>query len=262
MNHISAASALLIDHLVKNYEGRPAVSDVSFAVQPGEIFGFLGPNGAGKTTTIGCIAGLVTFGGGRIAVFGHDVVREYRLARRLIGLSPQDYNFDIFRTPWEVLLYNAGFFGVSIKAAKERAEELLTKFALWEHRQKPVNQLSGGMKRRLTLARALVHRPKLLILDEPTAGVDLELRLSLWRDLQEIKNSGTTILLTTHYLEEAERLCGRVAIIHHGRLVVVEKTDELMRQHGDKTLEEIFLSLTSVDGARPAGVYVTPPEEL
>lgn len=254
--------ALTVDHLVKDYNGEPAVADVSFAIEPGEFFGFLGPNGAGKTTTIGCITGLVTFTGGMIEVFGHNVVRDYRSARALVGLSPQDFNFDIFRTSWEVLTYNAGFFGVPAKEAKKRAEELLTRFALWEHRLKPVNQLSGGMKRRLTLARALIHRPRLLILDEPTAGVDLELRLSLWRDLKEIQAQGTTILLTTHYLEEAERLCERVAIINKGRLVVTEKTDELRRQHGDKKLEEIFLGLTAADGAGVPAPRVTPPEEL
>src|SRR3989338_11421817 len=245
MNNGGAKTALFVNHLVKSYHDSPAVADVSFSVASGEFFGFLGPNGAGKTTTIGCISGLVTFDAGRIEVFGHDVVGDYRAARKLVGLSPQDFNFDIFRTPWEILTYNAGFFGVPAKESKKRAEELLTRFALWEHRFKPVNQLSGGMKRRLTLARALIHRPRLLILDEPTAGVDLELRLSLWRDLKEIQAQGTTILLTTHYLEEAERLCERLAIINKGELVVVERTDELMRQHGDKKLEEIFLSLTS-----------------
>ena len=253
--------ALVVDHLVKKYNGEPAVADVSFSVAAGELFGFLGPNGAGKTTTIGCIAGLVTFTGGSISVFGNDVVRDYRAARGLIGLSPQDYNFDIFRNPWEILIYNAGFFGVPKQEAKQRAEELLRKFALWEHRAKPVNQLSGGMKRRLTLARALIHRPRLLILDEPTAGVDLELRLSLWRDLKDIQAQGTTILLTTHYLEEAERLCQRVAIINKGKLVVVANTSDLMRQHGDKKLEEIFLSLTS-DTASVLVPVVTPPAEI
>jgi len=255
-------SALTVDHLVKQYDGEPAVAGVSFDVQPGEFFGFLGPNGAGKTTTIGCISGLITFDAGRIEVFGHDVVGDYRAARKLVGLSPQDFNFDIFRTPWEILTYNAGFFGVPAKESKKRAEELLTRFALWEHRFKPVSQLSGGMKRRLTLARALIHHPRLLILDEPTAGVDLELRLSLWRDLKEIQAQGTTILLTTHYLEEAERLCERLAIINKGELVVVERTDELRRQHGDKRLEEIFLSLTAADGAGVPAPLATPPEEL
>lgn len=255
----SAGPALAVNHLVKNYRGQPAVADISFAIQPGEFFGFLGPNGAGKTTTIGCIAGLINFDNGQISVFGYDVVHDYRRARRQIGLSPQDFNFDIFRTPWEILVYNAGFFGMPQGQAKERAKELLHKFALWEHRAKPVNQLSGGMKRRLTLARALLHEPRLLILDEPTAGVDLELRLSLWRDLRDIQAQGTTIVLTTHYLEEAEQLCQRVAIMNKGKLLVVEKTDELKKQHGDKKLEDIFLSLTSDSVAAP---IVTPPVEI
>ena len=244
-------SALTVDHLVKQYDGEPAVAGVSFDVQPGEFFGFLGPNGAGKTTTISCITGLSTITSGSIEVFGHDVARDYKAARRLIGLAPQDYNFEIFRTPYEILLYNAGYFGIRPRQAKVRAAELLERFSLTKHQSKPVNKLSGGMKRRLTLARALIHEPKLLILDEPTAGVDLELRLSLWKDLKDIQSKGTTILLTTHYLEEAERLCDRVAIIHLGKLIVVEGTEELRRQHNDQKLEDIFLKLTQSSAVNP-----------
>jgi ABC-2 type transport system ATP-binding protein len=255
------APALAIRGLSKRYGAQLAVDDISLEVAPGELFGFLGPNGAGKTTTISCVTGLATPDRGEISVFGHDAVADYRAARRLVGLSPQDYNFDIFRTAWEVLTYNAGFFGLPPRRAAARAEELLGRFGLSEHRQKPVNQLSGGMKRRLTLARALVHSPRLLILDEPTAGVDLELRRFLWDELRRLRQAGTTIVLTTHYLEEAEQLCERVAIIHQGRLAVVERTDELKRQHGDKKLEDIFLALTAGDGAA-AALAVTPPEEL
>ncbi len=238
-------AALSIQHLVKRYGSSTAVDDISLEVNEGEFFAFLGPNGAGKTTTINCITGLATISSGTVEVFGHNVDTDYRAARRLIGLAPQDYNFDIFRTPWEVLLYNAGYFGIPSRQAKLRVEELLKRFALWEHRRKPVVQLSGGMKRRLTLARALIHQPKLLILDEPTAGVDIELRQSLWKDLKEIQSQGTTIMLTTHYLEEAEKLCERVAIVNKGKLVVLERTAELIREHGDKKLEDIFLSLTA-----------------
>lgn len=240
-------SALEIRQLTKRYGDQIAVNNISLTVAPGELFGFLGPNGAGKTTTIGCVTGLVTYQSGQVSVFGHDVVRDYRTARSLIGLSPQDFNFDIFRTPWEILTYNAGFFGVPKKEAARRAETLLDRFGLSAHRAKPFNQLSGGMKRRLSLARALIHEPKLLILDEPTAGVDVELRHMLWSELKTIKANGTTILLTTHYLEEAEKLCERVAIIHQGKLVVIERTEELIKQHGDQTLEDIFLQLTSQD---------------
>lgn len=239
--------ALAVDHLVKRYNSELAVDDISFTIKPGEFFGFLGPNGAGKTTTISCITGLANITAGNINVFDHNVVTDYRAARASIGLAPQDYNFEIFRTPWESLIINAGYFGIGLREAKKRAEELLNRFALFEHRKKPINQLSGGMKRRLTLARALIHRPKLLILDEPTAGVDLELRLSLWNELKEIQKQGTTILLTTHYLEEAEKLCERVGIIHHGKLLLVERVDELRRQNNDKKLEEIFLELTATN---------------
>lgn len=238
-------NALSIKNLHKSYNGNEVVKGVSFDIKEGEFFGFLGPNGAGKTTTIGCITGLVTFPKGKITVFGKDVVDEYRDARKLIGLSPQDFNFDFFRTPWEVLNVNAGFFGLRRDQRKKRTEELLLRFALWEHRFKPFNQLSGGMKRRLTLARALIHKPKLLILDEPTAGVDVELRLSLWKELKNIQKEGVTILLTTHYLEEAERLCERIAIIHKGEILLIEETAKLLKQSGKK-LEEIFLDLTSL----------------
>lgn len=239
--------ALSIKNLHKSYNGVKVVNDISLTIQEGEFFGFLGPNGAGKTTTIGCIAGLVTFSEGNIEVFGKNVLSEYRDARKLVGLSPQDFNVDIFRTCWEVLTYNAGYFGIQGAQAKTRATELLMRFGLWEHRNKPFNQLSGGMKRRLTLARALIHKPRLLILDEPTAGVDVELRISLWKELKNVQKEGVTIFLTTHYLEEAERLCERIAIINKGKILLNEKTKKILRQHGDKKLEEIFIDLTSTN---------------
>lgn len=238
--------ALSIKNLHKSYNDTEVVKGVSLAIEEGEFFGFLGPNGAGKTTTIGCATGLVTFSEGTIHVFGKDVVKDYRQARKLVGLSPQDFNIDFFRTPWEVLTYNAGYFGIAPVEAKKRAEELLMRFGLWGDRAKPFNQLSGGMKRRLTLARALVHKPKLVILDEPTAGVDVELRLSLWQELKNIQKEGVTILLTTHYLEEAERLCEKIAIIHKGKILLFEETGKLLKQHREKKLEEIFLDLTKV----------------
>lgn len=244
--------ALVVEHLQKRYGQQLAVDDISFSIRRGEFFGFLGPNGAGKTTTIGCITGLVTLTSGTITVFGHDVGSEYRQARAAIGLSPQDFNFDIFRTASEVLTYNAGFFGLSAPKARARAEDLLTRFGLQEYRNKPVNQLSGGTKRRLSIARALVHEPQLIILDEPTAGVDAELRRTLWRELKEIQKNGVTILLTTHYLEEAERLCERVAIINHGQLLLIEPTQELIRRHGDQKLEDIFLMLTGAAATEQA----------
>lgn len=236
-------SALKITNLQKIYGQKMAVNNINLEIQPGEFFGFLGPNGAGKTTTIGCVSGLVTPTAGEITVFGKNVVTEYREARSLVGLSPQEFNIDFFRHSWETLLNNAGYFGVSRGAAEKRAEELLRRFSLWEHRLKPFNQLSGGMKRRLILARALMHNPKLLILDEPTAGVDVELRLSLWKELKEIQKSGVTILLTTHYLEEAEKLCERIAIINQGQIVRLDETVNYV--NAGQTLEEVYLSLTN-----------------
>ncbi|MFA7286330.1 MAG: ABC transporter ATP-binding protein [Patescibacteria group bacterium] len=240
-------SALVVTNLQKSYNGVPAVNDVSFSIAEGEFFGFLGPNGAGKTTTIGCIAGLVTPDSGSITVFSQDVVTNYRAARALVGLSPQEFNVDIFRYPLETLISNGGYFGITEGAAKLRAETLLKRFDLWEQRMKPFQSLSGGMKRRVLLARALMHKPKLLILDEPTAGVDVEMRHWLWQELKDIQAQGTTILLTTHYLEEAERLCERVAIIDHGKIVLMEKTAELLAKEGHKKLEEIYLDLTRTE---------------
>lgn len=236
--------ALSIKNLHKSYGEAEVVKGISLDIKEGEFFGFLGPNGAGKTTTIGSVTGLVTFDEGTIHVFGKDVQKEYKEARKLIGLSPQDFTIDIFRTPWETLTFNAGYFGIPRAQAKRRTEELLLRFGLWEHRSKSFNQLSGGMKRRVMLARALIHKPKLLILDEPTAGVDVELRLSLWQELKAIQKEGVTILLTTHYLEEAERLCERIAIIHKGKILLDEKTKILLERQGKKKLEEIFIDLT------------------
>ena len=220
-----------------------AVDGLSLDVAQGEFFGFLGPNGAGKTTTINAIVGLATIQGGSVEVFGHDVVREFRDARRLIGLSPQEYNFDRFLTIEEILMFQAGYYGVPAREAKQRASELLERFALTDKRRATPLQLSGGMKRRLTLARALVHRPRLLILDEPTAGMDVELRLELWDFLRAINADGMTIVMTSHYLEEVELLCERVGIINEGRLVALEDKNTLLASHGDASLQDVFLSL-------------------
>jgi ABC-2 type transport system ATP-binding protein len=220
-----------------------AVDDLSLDVAQGEFFGFLGPNGAGKTTTINAIVGLATFQSGSIEVFGHDVVSEFRETRSSIGLSPQEYNFDRFLTIEEILVFQAGYFGVPAREAKRRAAELLDRFELTDKRRATPLQLSGGMKRRLTLARALVHRPRLLILDEPTSGMDVELRLELWDFLRSINADGMTILMTSHYLEEVELLCQRVGIIDAGRLVALEDKTALMASHGSASLQDIFLSL-------------------
>ena len=233
--------ALKVDKLVKRYGDFTAVDGISFQVQEGEFFGLLGPNGAGKTTTINAIVGLAKITGGSISLFGYDVVRDWRAARRQVGLAPQEYNFDRYLNIRDVLIFQAGYYGLRGKAVAERADMLLERFDLASKAKQPYIKLSGGMKRRLTLARALIHEPRLVILDEPTAGVDVELRLELWSLLRELNTNGTTIILTTHYLEEAEALCDRIGIIQSGKLVALERTQQLV---GDGSLQDVFLELT------------------
>src|SRR6201985_2952174 len=213
-------AALNISHLRKVYRrGTVAVEDLSMTIAEGDFFGFLGPNGAGKSTTIHCITGIATITSGLVEVFGIDAVKNYREARRLIGLSPQEFNVDQFATPRQIVDWMGGYFGMSAAERKSRTDMLIERFDLTEHAKKSFRELSGGLKRRVILARALVHDPKLLILDEPTAGVDVELRLELWRYLQELNKEGKTILLTSHYLEEIERLTRTIAIIAGGKIV-------------------------------------------
>jgi ABC-2 type transport system ATP-binding protein len=239
----TSPSALSVRHLTKRYGNTTAVDDLSFDVAPGEFFGFLGPNGAGKTTTINAVVGLATFQSGSIEVFGNDVVRAFRAARSLVGLSPQEFNFDRYLTVEEILLYQGGYYGMRLSEAKPRAKELLDQFELSEKRKAVAQELSGGMKRRLSLARALMHKPQLLILDEPTAGLDVELRLELWDFLRMINASGMTIVMTSHYLEEVELLCNRIGIIDNGRLVALENKEALMAHHGMGSLQDVFLEL-------------------
>jgi ABC-2 type transport system ATP-binding protein len=210
-------------------------------VQAGEFFGFLGPNGAGKTTTINAIVGLARTNAGTIRIFGHDNRVQWREARRLIGLSPQEYNFDRYLSIRDVLIFAAGYYGLRGKAVSERADVLLERFGLTGHAHLEYTKLSGGQKRRLSLARALMHSPKLLILDEPTAGVDVELRIELWQWLRALNEDGLTIFLTTHYLEEAEELCKRIAIIRAGRIVTEKPTEELIADGA--SLQDVFLEL-------------------
>ena len=233
--------ALRIDHLVKRYGSFTAVDDISFDVPEGEFFGLLGPNGAGKTTTINSIVGLSRITSGSIQLFGLDVVKDWRATRRLVGLAPQEYNFDRYLNIRDILIYQAGYYGLHGKAIQQRADELLERFDLTSKAKQVYTRLSGGMKRRLTIARALMFEPRLLILDEPTAGVDVELRLELWAFLRELNREGTTIILTTHYLEEAEELCSRIGIIEAGKLVALETTRKLV---GERTLQDVFLELT------------------
>jgi ABC-2 type transport system ATP-binding protein len=217
------------------------VDGISLRVAAGEFFGLLGPNGAGKTTTINAIVGLARRTSGSIRIFGYDNEREWREARRLIGLSPQEFNFDRYLSLRDVLIYSAGYYGLRGKEVAQRADVLLERFDLTSHAHLEYTKVSGGQKRRLSLARALIHEPKLLILDEPTAGVDVELRLELWAWLRRLNADGLTIFLTTHYLEEAEELCQRIAIIRRGRIVTDQPTEELVAQGA--SLQDVFLEL-------------------
>jgi ABC-2 type transport system ATP-binding protein len=237
-------TALEITDLVKRYPtGTEALKCVSLEIEAGVFFGLLGPNGAGKSTLIHCATGLAQPTAGDIRVFGHDAVRHYQEARMLVGLAPQELNLDWFLTVEESLDYHGGYFGMSKKERRERAKDLLGIFSLTEKKDERTRTLSGGMKRRLVLARALMHRPKLLILDEPTAGVDVELRLELWHYVQMINGEGTTILLTTHYLEEAEQLCSKIAFINDGRIAAQGTSQELAGEFGVSSLEDAYLEL-------------------
>ena len=220
--------ALSIKNLHKSYLNVKAVDGISLDIEEGDFFGFLGPNGAGKTTTINCVIGLANFNHGKIEVFGKDIKKDYREARRLIGISPQEYNFDPYLNIMDVLLYQAGYYGISKKDAMPRVKELLKRFNLDWKTEVDFRKLSGGMKRRLTLARSLVHEPKLLILDEPTAGVDVELRLEIHRYLKELNEKGVTILLTSHYIEEVEKLCNKICIINNGKIIANDNTKNLV----------------------------------
>jgi ABC-2 type transport system ATP-binding protein len=236
--------ALEIEGLEKRYPtGVEALRGVSLRIAPGELFGLLGPNGAGKSTLIHCTTGLAQPTGGSIQVFGHDALADYGEARQAVGLAPQELNLDWFLTAEETLDYHAGYFGMPKRQRRERTRELLETFSLTEKRDERTRTLSGGMKRRLILARAMMHRPRLLILDEPTAGVDVELRLELWHYVQRIKEEGTTIMLTTHYIEEAEQLCDRIAFINQGRIVGEGTSGELAARYGAANLEDAYLAL-------------------
>jgi ABC-2 type transport system ATP-binding protein len=236
--------ALRITDLVKRYPtGTEALKGVSLDIEPGEFWGLLGPNGAGKSTLIHCTTGLATPTAGEIEVFGHDAIVHYEEARLAVGLAPQELNLDWFLTVAETLDYHGAYFGMPRKERRERAEELLEAFSLSDKRDERTRTLSGGMKRRLVLARALMHRPRLLILDEPTAGVDVELRLELWHYVQRINAEGTTILLTTHYLEEAEQLCDRIAFINQGEIMACGTNAELAAEFGVASLEDAYLAL-------------------
>ncbi len=233
---------LQIENFTKKYGEKVAVDNLSLSIKRGMFFGLLGPNGAGKSTTIKCITGIGKITSGKILVDGLDVEEDYKEARGKVGLSPQDFNVDFFGTCEKILDYMAGYYGIPASIRKERIEALLTRFELQEHRKKTFDKLSGGLKRRLVLARALVNEPPLLILDEPTAGIDVEQRRALWGYLRELNTNGTTIILTSHYLEEVEALCTDIAIINHGKIVAQGTKEEFIKD--GSSLEQKYLEIT------------------
>tara|TARA_R100000750_G_scaffold59067_4_gene47227 strand:+ start:898 stop:1830 length:933 start_codon:yes stop_codon:yes gene_type:complete len=237
-------SALTIRNLTKTYaNGVQALKGIDLEVKKGDFFALLGPNGAGKSTTIGVISSLVNKTGGDVSIFGYSLDTQRSLAKKQIGVVPQEFNFNQFEKVFDIVVTQAGFYGIPAPLARERAEKYLRQLGLWDKRDKQSRTLSGGMKRRLMIARALVHEPELLILDEPTAGVDIELRRSMWDFLTSLNEQGKTIILTTHYLEEAESLCRHIAIIDHG--IIAENTDM------KSLLEQLQVETFVLDLARP-----------
>lgn len=238
------SAALSIRNLTKVYNNKlEALKGISLDVMPGDFFAVLGPNGAGKSTTIGIISSLVRKTAGEVKIFGVDIDADFSQAKKFLGVVPQEFNFNLFEKVEDIILQQAGYYGLSREYAKSQTEKYLKKLNLWDKRKAPARTLSGGMKRRLMVARALVHEPKLLILDEPTAGVDIELRRSMWDFLREINEAGTTIILTTHYLEEAESLCRNVAIIDKGLLVKNTSVKNLLQG----LHKEVFIFDTAID---------------
>jgi ABC-2 type transport system ATP-binding protein len=236
--------ALKIDDLRKTYKnGFEALGGVSLEVGGGKFFGLLGPNGAGKTTLINSVVSLARPDSGTVEVYGKDAYADFREARRMIGVSPQEINLDKFLTVEEVLTFHAGYYGVPKDKAKDKAAELLERFGLLDKRDQRTNTLSGGMKRRVMFARSLMHDPKVLFLDEPTAGVDVELRYSLWGYIRELNRSGMTILLTTHYLEEAEALCEEIALIDGGKITARGTSEELKVRYAARNVEEVYMKV-------------------
>lgn len=231
--------AVSIVDVVKHFGALKALAGVSLEIESGEFFGLLGPNGAGKTTLISCLAGLAKIDSGKISVLGHDVRTDYREARRSLGVVPQELVFDPFFSVRETLQIQSGYFG--IRKNDDWIDEILHHLDLTSKADVNMRRLSGGMKRRVLVAQALVHKPPVVVLDEPTAGVDVELRQGLWQFIRRLNTEGQTIILTTHYLEEAESLCGRIALMKQGRIVALDKTSTLMAAHPGASLEEVFI---------------------
>lgn len=233
----STVQALSIKNLKKTYQsGKEALKGIDLEVEQGDFFALLGPNGAGKTTAIGIVTSLITKTEGKVFAFGHDIDTHPELAKTFIGTVPQEFNFGLFERVIDIIVNQAGYYGIPRRVALERAEKYLTKLGIWEKRNDAARMLSGGMKRRLMIARALVHEPKMLILDEPTAGVDIEVRRSMWAFMREINAQGITLILTTHYLDEAESLCRKIAIINHGRIIENTTIKEILSRLNTETL--------------------------
>lgn len=256
--------ALKIEGLRKTYKnGFEALKGISFDVQEGDFFALLGPNGAGKSTTLGIVSSLVNKTSGDVKVFGYDLDTDKAMAKLQLGVVPQEFNFNAFEKVQDIIVTQAGYYGIGRKVALERSETYLKKLGLWEKRNVAARQLSGGMKRRLMIARALVHQPKLLILDEPTAGVDIELRRSMWQFLKEINAQGTTIILTTHYLEEAESLCRNIAIIDKGLIVENTSIKSLLQRLNTETfIFDLAKELPSAPELSDYRVRLTDPRTL
>jgi len=235
--------AIIVDELRKKYGDNDALRGVTFSVKKGDFFGYLGPNGAGKTTTINILTGLTKKTSGSIKVLGKDLDEDHTEIKKMFGIVPQEFNFDPFLSNFQTLWLQSGYYGIPVKEGKKKAEELLKQFQIWDKKDLNFRTLSGGMKRRLLIARALVHDPPIMILDEPTAGVDVELRYWLWDYLRSLNEKGKTIILTTHYLEEAEQLCKTIAIINKGQIQVHDKTLNLLEK-GKKKLEHLYLEVT------------------
>jgi ABC-2 type transport system ATP-binding protein len=266
---------LVVSKLSKTYaSGHRALADVDLSIRQGEIFALLGPNGAGKTTLIGIVCGIVRASAGSVTVGGHDIVRDYKAARALIGLVPQELTNDAFESVWNTVSFSRGLFGLPPDPA--HVERVLRSLSLWDRKDARLRTLSGGMKRRVLIAKALSHEPRVLFLDEPSAGVDVELRRDMWRMVRELRDTGVTIILTTHYIEEAEEMADRVGVISRGRLVLVEDKVELMRKLGRKrltlqlqpplaavpaSLADLALEL-SADGAELSYTYDTRSDRL
>ena len=228
--------ALEISDLYKTYSsGLQALKGINLQVEEGDFFALLGPNGAGKSTCIGIISGLVNKTSGSVKIFDHSIDNEFIIAKSLLGSVPQEFNFNTFEPVEEIIINQAGFYGVPARRARVETAHYLKQLGLWQHRRSQARRLSGGMKRRLMIARALIHKPRLLILDEPTAGVDIELRRTMWEFLEQINDQGTTIILTTHYLEEAERMCRNIAIIDEGDIILDSSMPHLLKQMNSET---------------------------